>query len=292
MEYLLTIDVKNRGKRKGIQMCESLHLKGIAKPELKGYDLFITSAILQPFIQAIKYIWVKEEPQDHEVRNLLALFLKTITDSDAVEEAPIPLEGVWEQALNERSGMQLIIDELYSLAYAVGYWLSPDKSIAVPGTATGNAATSPITGDSITGNFNFTKGVLIRETGTPAIDFDYPMPFVDAAINMHAFASYCLKTRAKQVFSSPSVTKEGNLIRIYESAGLLPLAWMEIWFALDHGIKAKICHHCAKLFVPSPFHPKTTHCQSNECKKAYLIDRKGGIDGYRKWERERKKKKD
>lgn len=291
MEYLLTIDVKNRGKRKGAQMCESLYFKGIIKPEIKGHDLFITSAISQPFIQAIKYIWVKEEPQDYEVRNLLALITKTLTNKDVVKEEPIPLEGIWEPALNERSNMQLILDELFSLTYAAGYWLSPDKSIAVPGTATGNAATSPITGDSITGHFNFTKNGLIRETCIPAIDFDYPMPLAGAGINMHAFASYCLKTRAKQVFSSPSITKEGNLIRICESAGLLPLAWMEIWFALDHGIKVKICHHCAKLFAPSPFHPKTEHCQSNECKKAHLIKQKGGLEEYRKWERERKKKK-
>lgn len=55
-------------------------------------------------------------------------------------------------------------------------------------------------------------------------------------------------------------------------------------------IKTRECIFCGKTFQPTHYHPNVNHCHSPECKRMYKIEQKGGIEAYRKWERERKQK--
>jgi len=266
-------------------MQEQLYSADMPVSPVRGSDLFITSGIIQEFLLPVyKKEWTGP-PGNAVLWCTLAKATKTITGQEIIREQPVPFNEVWERFLfstaplykeidrlsqrieskeiaakiNEtkkrillRMSINHIYAEICALTHAAGHWLSPGSSM-------------------------------------PAIDFDLPIPLFNDQENLHALASYCLNARAKEVRTMPAITEEGVLERVHQSKGLLPLAWMEIWYALDHDINAKVCPYCAKVFVPSPFHPRTAHCQGDECKKAYLIQQKGGIEGYRKWERERKK---
>lgn len=287
MEYSLVINVKKPAeKRKPKIMQEQLYSANMPVSPVAGEDLFITSGMIQPFLLPIlKREWYLEPPTDM-LWTALAEATKTLTGQEVIDETHVPLDAAWERFLPQEE-IHIIFHEITALAYAVGFWLSP--SIEDHDTAIGNAATGLIAGNSLAGSFDFRGKTMKRKNGTPAIDIDMPLPFTSGYINLHAFASYCLNIRSTQVTTTPAIVND-TLARVHQSKGLLPLAWMEIWYALDHDIKARVCPYCAKVFIPSPFHPRTIHCQGDECKKTHLIKQKGGPDGYRKWERERKQK--
>ena len=77
--------------------------------------------------------------------------------------------------------------------------------------------------------------------------------------------------------------------RIHNSDNLLALAWAEIWHALEYNIKARSCPYCGLVFTPPPNNPRKATCLRPGCKIKYEIDRHGGIELYREWERNRKK---
>lgn len=80
-----------------------------------------------------------------------------------------------------------------------------------------------------------------------------------------------------------------DIRRIHQADSLLPLAWCEIWHALEYGIRARSCPYCGLVFLLPPNNPRKTTCLRPACKMKYEIDRHGGIEAYREWERNRKK---
>lgn len=88
--------------------------------------------------------------------------------------------------------------------------------------------------------------------------------------------------RCKQLNIYPRFVGE-ELVRSYESSGLLPLCWAEIWFALENNIMAGVCPYCYRVYQ---FHPQgltKCHCGKKECKTAYLKEKNGPH-----WESDRK----
>lgn len=79
--------------------------------------------------------------------------------------------------------------------------------------------------------------------------------------------------------------------RIHETDNPLCLCWSEIWFALEYGIRARLCPYCNhRVYTVPKNNPRMAHCQSASCKRAYDIERRGGIEKYRAHETIRKKK--
>jgi len=89
-------------------------------------------------------------------------------------------------------------------------------------------------------------------------------------------------------FKSWPILHEGQFRPVYESKGILPLCWAEVWHAIDHKIKTGLCPYCWDVFTYPSNNYQKAHCGRNECKKAHIIKQHGGEEGYRKWESSRK----
>lgn len=94
--------------------------------------------------------------------------------------------------------------------------------------------------------------------------------------------------RSNDLLSFPMFV-DGEIVKVYFSNGLLPLCWAEIWYAIDHKIKAGVCPYCWDIFIYPNNNYQKAHCGSPECKRAHIINQHGGEEGYRKWESSRKK---
>jgi hypothetical protein len=293
--YQLIISTEKQGKRKSEKMKDEIYFCDDHGTPVKGDGLFIVSGIMQPFL--VRYWSGKTDEQS--LWDALKQASNTITGEEFIKEAPIPINEIWEPfislACQSNFGSEdinkiatRILLEVDALVYAVYFWLSPCKN---KDDCNYWPSSVLIAGDSLSGVFDYVGKKIKKNNGLPAIDIDQPVSFVDTNMNtnMHAFVSYCLNARARQVVTAPSITKDETMIRTYESNGLLPLAWMEIWHALEHNIKYKVCPYCGRVFTPSPFHPQTKHCNGKDCRRINLITEKGGIDGYKEWEKERKR---
>lgn len=84
--------------------------------------------------------------------------------------------------------------------------------------------------------------------------------------------------------------KTGKLCVQYDSDDVISLCWGEIWQALQQNILAGICPYCGKIYLyPANSHYKAS-CLSKECKNKSIIARQGSEEAYRKYERDRKRK--
>ncbi|KJS18543.1 MAG: hypothetical protein VR69_00145 [Peptococcaceae bacterium BRH_c4b] len=95
--------------------------------------------------------------------------------------------------------------------------------------------------------------------------------------------------RCRELKSWPMLYK-GKFEPVYESNGVLPLCWAEIWHAIDHNIKTGLCPYCWDVYTYPSNNYQKAHCGKSECKQAHIINQHGGIKGYQEWERTRKQK--
>lgn len=105
------------------------------------------------------------------------------------------------------------------------------------------------------------------------------------------FAVECFLERCRQLYARPEMHQElfnGQLVTVYITDTLLPLAWAEIWYALDHRLKFGVCPFCNGVYEIPVNAPWKSFCGEKECRKAKVIQDHGGIEEYRKWERKRK----
>lgn len=122
------------------------------------------------------------------------------------------------------------------------------------------------------------------------------MPFIHEGKDGFEFLAnadlreYPKKVKTYPSFSNDYKTNKLVMAKIHESDNPIALCWSEIWYALEHQIKARICPYCGKVFRIPPNNPNTKHCQSYKCKKANNIEKMGGIEKYLEWDRERKKR--
>lgn len=94
----------------------------------------------------------------------------------------------------------------------------------------------------------------------------------------------------QNLFNSPATPLIiGNLGRRHESDSLLTLAWAEVWYAIENKIRARCCPYCGQIFYLPPNNPRKANCLKPACKQKYEVDRHGGLEAYREWERNRKK---
>lgn len=122
-----------------------------------------------------------------------------------------------------------------------------------------------------------------------------PAPFLDISFDRllgerlnDALATYYFYKRLLQAPAYPEAY-EGQLRRVHESDSFLALAWAEIWYALDFRIRARECPYCSKVFLVPANNPRKNNCLSKACKKRYEIERHGGPEKYRQWEKTRNK---
>ena len=62
------------------------------------------------------------------------------------------------------------------------------------------------------------------------------------------------------------------------------------WAPIPPLPKVGVCRYCGGHFILVNNVPKHNNCGSKECKKARLIEVHGGLDGYREWERDNKRR--
>lgn len=224
-----------------------------------GGTLFLASELIRAFYPLIKG---QALPGKKEVWQALDVFTKNITGLPFIGDKPIKLKDLfWERMFasvpEDMRDEAVILAEVNSLSYAITNWL-------------GNLETPDLRLDGWAFFFSAPRSIA------------------------YGFANYCLYHRSRQITTHPETHPElfgGKLLRVHESRhGLLPLCWAEVWYCLEHKKRARVCPYCGKVFLPPPNNPKTAYCQGGPCRRAYLIEKHGGIEGYREWERTRKKK--
>lgn len=76
----------------------------------------------------------------------------------------------------------------------------------------------------------------------------------------------------------------------YSAVGLLPLAWAEIMWAISSGTYAHTCDICGGVFALSPPYRRAAYTCSPECARKQKINRMGGIEAARAYNRQAQKK--
>lgn len=100
--------------------------------------------------------------------------------------------------------------------------------------------------------------------------------------------NFFFKHRCREYHSCPTFVNH-RFTFVHDSPGILPLCWVEMLHGLQGKLKASVCPYCHNVYLyPSNNFRKAT-CGSAACKKAYLVEKHGGVEGYRSWEAERKK---
>jgi len=109
-------------------------------------------------------------------------------------------------------------------------------------------------------------------------------------LSRHSFFEYVINERLKQVnFHRLNYEGKGPYKAAF-SPSILALCWTEVDHEWEHPTgKYRICPFCGKIYKAPDGHPKSQRCSTSKCKQAYLIESKGGIEGYREWENTRKK---
>lgn len=236
---------------------EKLYLINASGEPITGPHLFITSAILKSAwkVKGHRIVFRNTDLEAQEDRGIKEAINQAVTEltGQLYEE----LKPVSEWIPDDEGSISF---EIISLRYVIMDWLSPLKKETIA--------------------IDLDKSEL-RETDVPGLMVE--------GYSFHAMAASCLKKRVAQVATNPEIIN-GKLVRLLKTSDILSLCWHEIWYCMEHDIKAKACPYCGCVFHPSPFHPNTAHCQSFYCKRKYIIEQKGGIEGYREWERERKQK--
>ncbi|MGE5483622.1 MAG: hypothetical protein ACM3X4_01240 [Ignavibacteriales bacterium] len=108
-------------------------------------------------------------------------------------------------------------------------------------------------------------------------------------IDMHyGLAEGILRRRLQEIRSEP-VAIGAVVTDQHSAAGLLPLAWCELRWCLQHNQRAKVCAECRGVFPVGSQLTKIT-CDDPACRKAHLRTKKGGVEAWREYERARKAK--
>ncbi len=179
--------------------------------------------------------------------------LSRIATGNETQEEPIQIDS-WSAFLTHQNPFAI---EVEALQYAINTWIAEQKPPALWNT-------------SFFAMF-FEKPELLPE-GLAAEAFLY---------------------RCRQLQTRPEINSElfnGQLTTLYESDTLLPLAWAEVWYALQNKLRFRVCPYCGKVFKLPNNAPFKSYCGDADCRQKYLIDYHGGLEAYREWERVRKKK--
>lgn len=92
----------------------------------------------------------------------------------------------------------------------------------------------------------------------------------------------------------PTFVVMGKKLRLtpthsYHARGLFPLAWAEIMWAIDRGLYAHTCDVCGGVFALRPPYKRATYLCSPECERKRKIERMGGLEAFRTYNREAQK---
>jgi len=228
--------------------------------DLHGDVFFITNALLTSFYSYLSHLNTLR-PTIKDVEAPLLDFYSKITTFKLIFDKPVPMDVLlpWQvNSLNTPlySQEQLVyegdvfagmafIDEVLNIRNKIQLWLNP---IAIK-TNQGNL-----------------KNIL-----------NLPDYETTKQLEVNTFLYRC-----KQLNIYPDFV-DGKLIRSYDSSGVLPLCWAEIWFALENNIMAGVCPYCYSIYRFNPKGLTKAHCGKKECRTAYLKDKNGSH-----WEAERK----
>ena len=235
-----------------------------------GVHLFICNYLMTEF----RPIIADEASSIYESFEALNRFTKHIASNLFSQEESVPIDDqMWKdlevEGSSEHRTAAVYYCEALAMEYAINHWL----------------------GELKTPNLNMDGFMLLSNFTTFREEPHFPSEMLFLP---DEFSKYCIHQRSKQVTTHPethSFMLSDKLYRVYESVhGLLPLCWMEIWYCLEHNIRARVCPYCGRVFKPYKTNPNTMHCGDRNCKRLAFIKRKGGQEKYREWERNRKKK--
>jgi len=100
--------------------------------------------------------------------------------------------------------------------------------------------------------------------------------------------NFFFKQRCRQFHFNLTVIDE-TFTYYHDSTGLLPLCWAELLYALQNKQKASVCPFCQNVYLFPGNNYQKGNCGQRNCRKASLIHKHGGIEGYKAWETQRKK---
>lgn len=182
-------------------------------------------------------------PHPSKINQCLIEFYKALTGQEEIFDTPTPWEIYTEDPIpaNNKSDSAfhesvMFSYEILALSEAVRFWLSP--------TSIRSMKNSPV-------------ATLLN----PVQRFSYK--------RFNGFFYY----RCNQLRMYPEF-RDGKITTKYESLGILPLCWAEIWYALERKIRAGVCPYCGSVYLNSKYKSKA-HCVQSECKKYYLREKNG-----------------
>jgi len=108
------------------------------------------------------------------------------------------------------------------------------------------------------------------------------------------YIAYVFRRRTSQVhlrFPVMWSTRSKRIpVHLYTADGFLPLAWAEIMRAIDSGTYAHTCDVCGGVFVLRPPYKRAAYLCSPGCERKWKIERMGGLEAFRTYNREAQKK--
>ena len=187
-----------------------------------------------------------------QVEEAIYKFTSTVTGKE-VNECPVNIP-VWEKLFPDKSPFLL---EVSGLRHAVEWWLHKGHKPKV--------------------NINALFAVLFDGR-----DLDV----------REGLAVDALLFRSKQFYARPAMSGndlfDGELITLYAADSLIPLAWAEVWYAVEHRLPFGLCPFCSGIYLIPNSAPFKSFCGGSKCRREKIIQDHGGIEGYRQWERDRK----
>ena len=263
---LLYMDERLIGKGKYLFLTGKLlrNLYGFEKGfEPSQEDFEYMRSIMEPFCERLPDVPVdlrkKWDNQYKEwieqFRQHLHNFYAELTGAETILDEPIPINSILDDYFDTKSTkvnpLEAISAEITDLHSTVRELLHPVRGV--------------INARRMLGTKYYTAIRSLQET-------------------LHLFP------RQKQIFSIPQINELGQIVRANRSNSILALCWAEIWYALEHDVKAGCCSFCGDVFLFPERNFKKAHCGSSNCKQAYIVEQHGGSEKYKEWESSRKKK--
>ena len=179
--------------------------------------------------------------------------------------------------------------ELVSLQTAVANWLVPRTGELRPRTYLKPIQQFADTTVQIPDDPDVHRrlAAIQAEYGFAAVDMEYPHLWLQTY--MEGIFHHRTNSVGMEVMLTSGRYGRRQPSRRYKSASFLALAWIEIMWAMEHDIYAQSCQTCGSVFrLAGPYSRPSYQC-SPACRRLRRIERMGGQETLRAYNREHKR---
>jgi len=179
--------------------------------------------------------------------------------------------------------------ELVSLQTAIANWLVPRTGDLRPRTYQKPSQQFADTTVQIPDDPDVHKrlAAIHSEYGFEAVEREYPYLWLQTY--MEGIFHHRTNSVGVEIMLTSDRHGRRQPSKRYKSESFLALAWIEIMWAMEHDIYARICTTCGSVFrLKGPYSRKSYQC-SPACRQQRRIERMGGPDTLRAYNREHKR---